>query len=132
MNITLKEGQEILGKNGNKYLTEKGDSLVEGSSDYEIYHKTYTSAIDEVLSFLKSNGLFLSADDVWNEISIGSSKPKHGSTNRFNILCYDSKGFPAKKSIAFQVADLGNNYELNMYLNNVRTKDYIHDSVEVF
>ena len=50
--------------------------LNEKKSDYQVYHNTYSSAVDAALEYARSNGYEVVMDDVWNEISVGSKKPK--------------------------------------------------------
>ena len=100
-------------------------------ADYEIYHKSYTNAIDEIIDYLRDKNLYMDENDVWNEISTGKPRPKEGGTNRFNILLYNNDGTPAKKVVAFQIADLGKSYELNMYLSSAKLRDYTQDQVTI-
>ncbi|MCK9544939.1 MAG: hypothetical protein M0R03_23230 [Novosphingobium sp.] len=97
---------------------------------YTIYHKSYSSAITEVLEVLAKEKLFMSSEDVFIEISV-KSKPR-GSTNRVNVPLYTQEGSPALIGVAFQVTDLGNSYELNMYSVPYKKKDYAFDTVEIF
>jgi hypothetical protein len=85
-------------------------------SGYEVYHNSYSSAIDEALDYAKSKGYEPDADDVWNEISMGKKKPKEGDTNRFSIKLFKD-GKEQKKALQIQVYGMKNKYELNAYIN---------------
>lgn len=115
---------------GTTTLLEKGDTIeiLERVRDYEVYHPSYSSAISEVVDWLKEQGLRMSEDDLFTYISTGPKKPSDGKTNRFDILLYDDnelQNVPAKKMVHFQVYGMGNGkYELNMYLSTAKIKDY--------
>jgi hypothetical protein len=102
------------------------------STDYEIYHSTFTSALNEVYEFLRNRGLFLDEQDVFTYITTGPGKPKHGMTVRFYLLCYTYEGTPALRGVDFQIADLESRYELNMYINKVKSKDYHEDLIKIW
>ena len=86
------------------------------TSKYEIYHKSYSAAITEVVEFIKSNGYTYNEDEFFNEITSGPKKPSEGKTNKFNIQMYkDDK--PTKKYIHIQVYGMKDKYELNMYIS---------------
>lgn len=106
------------------------ENPVKNISDYKIYHDTFTSAIDEVITCLQEQGYYLDSQDVWHQISTGAGKPKNGLTNRYNMALYTKEGTPAKRGVAFQIADLGRRYELNLYLTPMREKEYATDQVE--
>lgn len=88
----------------------------EAKSEYEVYHNSYSSAIDAALDYAKSKGYEPDADDVWNKISMGNKKPKEGDTNRFTITLFKD-GKEQKKSLQIQVYGMKNKYELNAYIN---------------
>ncbi len=106
-------------------------TLIEGTS-YIIYHKTFTSAINEVIKQLSQQKLYLSKEDVSTQITFGRGKPKHGMTDRYVMLCYNLAGQPAKKAVNFQIADLETRYELNMYVTSARSNDYIEGFVDIW
>lgn len=101
----------------------------EAKSPYEIYHDTYTSAIQEVEKFVKSKKFFLDPEEMAAEIGMGPKKPGAGRTNRFSLKLYKKpedveEGKPVKKAVHFQVYGMGNTkqmsadkYELNAYIS---------------
>lgn len=90
--------------------------LNESKSDFQVYHNTYSSAVDAALEYAKSRGYEVVEDDVWNEISVGPKKPSDGKTNKATIgLTKDGK--PQRKALHIQIYGMGDKYELNAYIN---------------
>lgn len=90
--------------------------LTEAKSDFQVYHNTYSSAVDAALEYARSRGYEVVEDDVWDQISVGPAKPKDGVTNRASIgLTKDGK--PQRKMLQIQIYGMGNKYELNAYIN---------------
>ena len=106
----------------------------EAKSDYAVYHKTYTSAINTAREYAEKKGYEIDDDDAFRQIGMGPRKPSDGKTNRFSIqLTKDGK--PQKKHLHIQVYGMGtykrnpdgsktrsisggqNEYELNAYIN---------------
>ena len=91
-------------------------------SDYEIYHDTYTSAVQSALDFGRRNGYEFDEEDIFSTVSTGPSKPGRGKTNRLTLKLY--KGKPddlkkTKKALHFQVYNRETNkgtFELNAYI----------------
>ena len=98
-----------------KKFTKKG-FINEGKNDYVIYHSTYTSAIEEALSFAKKNGYSTNEDETFDIIGAGPKKPSDGKTNKLTIPLYKNDK-PQRKSLHIQVYGMGNRYELNMYIS---------------
>jgi hypothetical protein len=113
---------------------EKMNPLKEAKSDYAVYHKTYTSAINTAREYAEKKGYEIDDDDAFRQIGMGPRKPSDGKTNRFSIqLTKDGK--PQKKHLHIQVYGMGtykrntdgsktrsmwggqNEYELNAYIN---------------
>ena len=94
--------------------------LNEGKKDYEVYHESYTSAVDEILTFIKKNGYEISDDEVWNQISTGPGRPKKGQTTR-HTLELTKNGKVQRKALQAQIYNMGqrtgNTFELNMYIS---------------
>lgn len=99
-----------------KKLIENKNLLIEGSGEYEVYHSTYTSAINSALSFIKNRGFETSGDEVWREISTGPKKPSEGQTNKISLTLFKD-GKEQKKLVHIQVYNTGSKYELNVYIN---------------
>jgi len=97
--------------NFEKVLSE----LTEGKKDYEIHHKAYYKAVDEILAFIKKNGYEVSDDEVFNQISTGG-KPGREKTKRIRLeLTKNDK--VQRKAMNAQVYQLPHGtFELNMYI----------------
>lgn len=98
--------------------------LLEKKSGYEVYHKSYSGAISELMKYLKKHKLQIDSDTIFDEITTGPARPKDGQTNRFNFLLWTMDEEPAMKGIAVQIAGLSKSFELNMYFTKTKAKDY--------
>lgn len=86
-------------------------------SKYEIYHNSYTSAIDTALEYAESKGYEYSKEETATKIGMGPKKPSDGKTNRFSIEL-TKNGKPQNKQLNIQVYGMGNGrYELNTYIS---------------
>jgi len=94
-------------------------SLIEGKNDYEVYHSSYSSAVQEAERYANRRGYKVDEDDWWKKIAMGNKKPSNGKTNSATIeLTKDGK--PNASTLSLQVYNRGiegNTYELNCYLN---------------
>jgi hypothetical protein len=87
----------------------------EGKPNYEVYHKSYTSAIQSALDYAKKEGYDYDEEEVAREIGMGPRKPSEGKTNKFHINL--TKNFKEqKKMLHIQVYGMKNSYELNAYI----------------
>ena len=84
-------------------------------SDYTLYHKSYTDAINHALSHHQKSGLHVSEDDRFQHVSVGSKKPSEGNTTSLHIPATHSNG--KKHLLHVQVFNKGGThpYELNTY-----------------
>lgn len=98
------------------YLNFLNKNLEEGKKDYEIYHNTFSSAIDEVKKFAKKNGYELDDDDLFHKVGTGPKKPSTGKTNSYHLKLIKG-GKEDRKSLHFQVYGMKSQYELNMYIS---------------
>ena len=95
------------------YLRE--ESIKEAKSDYEVYHKSYTSAINAAKEYAEKKGYEINDDDSFRQIGMGPRKPSEGKTNKFSIEL--SKGGKVqRKKLQIQVYGMRNSYELNAYI----------------
>ena len=95
-------------------LTLKG-AMGEAKSDYEVYHKSYTSAIQAAKEYAEKQGYEINDDDSFTKIGLGPRKPSEGKTNRFSIeLSKDGK--VQRKQLHIQVYGMKTKYELNCYI----------------
>ena len=87
----------------------------EKKSDYEVYHKSYTSAINAARDYAEKKGYEINDDDAFRQIGMGPRKPSEGKTNKFSIeLSKDGK--VQRKKLQIQVYGMRNSYELNAYI----------------
>lgn len=102
---------------GGGWRKSTNESLSESKkTDQEVYHKTYTSAINSALDYAENRGYEYDKEEVSQEIGLGPKKPKDGDTNKFSIsLTKDGK--KQKKYLNIQVYGMGDKYELNCYIN---------------
>jgi hypothetical protein len=102
------------------YVSDKDGKLVkesvtEAKSDYEVYHKSYTSAIQAAKAYAEKKGYEINDDDSFRQIGMGPRKPSEGKTNKFSIeLSKDGK--VQRKKLQIQVYGMRNSYELNAYI----------------
>lgn len=87
----------------------------EAKSPYEVYHKSYTSAIEAAREYAEKKGFEIDNDDAFTKIGMGPRKPSEGKTNKFSIqLSKDGK--LQRKQLHIQVYGMRNSYELNAYI----------------
>jgi hypothetical protein len=93
----------------------QNESITEAKSDYEVYHKSYTSAINAAKEYAEKKGYEINDDDSFRQIGMGPRKPSEGKTNKFSIeLSKDGK--VQRKKLQIQVYGMKNSYELNAYI----------------
>tara|TARA_Y100000310_G_C20487696_1_gene717636 strand:- start:25 stop:318 length:294 start_codon:yes stop_codon:yes gene_type:complete len=94
-----------------------GPYITEGKKDFEIYHKSYTKTIDEVLAYIKKNGYHIDEDEYDNEVAFGERKPAIGKTVRKTLPLW-KRGEKTKRKVHFQVYGMDSGkYELNLYIS---------------
>lgn len=113
-----------MNQNQGEEQPEVNESLVNGivknvlkeiKDGYELYHDSYTSAINAAKSYAEKRGYEINDDDSFSKIGMGPRKPKEGKTNRFSIeLSKDGK--VQKKQLHIQVYGMKTKYELNTYI----------------
>lgn len=108
--------KEMIGKDG--MTSESVEELDEAKGSYDLYHPTYSAAVQHAHAHLQKKGLEIHPDDWHHHISAGPKKPAEGQTNSLNIPLHKD-GKPTKKHAHIQVYNRGNEhrhaYELNMY-----------------
>jgi len=93
----------------------KRESVKEAKTPYEVYHKSYTSAIEAAREYAEKKGFEIDNDDAFRKIGVGPRKPSEGKTNSFSIqLSKDGKS--QRKQLHIQVYGMKNSYELNAYI----------------
>jgi hypothetical protein len=92
------------------------ESVNEAQAKYDVYHNSYTSAIQSAREYAEKQGYEINDDDAFRQIGMGPKKPSEGKTNRFSIeLSKDGK--VQRKRLQIQVYGMKNRYELNTYIN---------------
>lgn len=85
-------------------------------SKYQIYHNSYTSAINTAKEYAEKQGYEIDEGDAFNRIAVGPKKPSDGKTNRVSVDLLKN-GVLQKKQLHIQVYGMGNGrYELNTYI----------------
>lgn len=99
----------------------------EAKSDYEVYHKDYSTAVQTAIKQAEKRGYEVDMDDWHDKVATGPKKPSSGKTNSFSInLMKDGK--PAKKKLQMQVYNMDNHkYELNMYIEEIELEEMTGD-----
>jgi hypothetical protein len=112
-----------------RHQVKSGDLVKEESeqmneaSKYQIYHPSYSSAVQHALSQAEKQGFTVDMDDYTQKVAFGPKKPSVGKTNSFSITLMDKSGKISKKKLQMQVYGMeGGKYELNMYTEEVMAK----------
>jgi polyhydroxyalkanoate synthesis regulator phasin len=100
-------------------------SNLQEKSDYQIYHKDYSSAVQHALSVAKKKGYEVDMDDYERKVAFGPKKPSSGKTNSFSIKL-TKNGKPVRQALQMQVYNMDNKkYELNMYIESVELDEAV-------
>lgn len=101
-----------------KKLRPTSESVTEAKSStgYDIYHKTFSSAVQHALSQVEKKGYTVDGDEWDRKVALGPKKPSAGKTNSYTIdLMKNGKETPRK--LQMQVYYDEGRYELNMYIS---------------
>lgn len=105
-------------------LSEGVDLEEAKSKNYQLYHPSYTDAIQHALEHHKSaSGLSVSDDDYYNHVSIGQKKPSADQTVSHRLPATNQKG--EHHIIDMQIYNRGAGktpFELNTYSSKIPTK----------
>jgi hypothetical protein len=86
------------------------------ATDFKVYHKSYTEAIQTAKEYALKKGYMVDDDDSFRKIGMGPRKPSEGKSVRVSVeLTKGDK--PTKKQLHIQVYGMKNGYELNCYVN---------------
>ena len=101
-------------KGHNEYRAKKLNAQYEAKSatGYEIFHKDFSSAMQHATSFAKSKGQPIKKDEIDNKVATGPKKPSKGKENSYTLETEKGKRW------SVQVYNMGNKFELNMYLTS--------------
>ena len=109
------------------------EESINEKSDYEVYHKDYSTAVQAAIKQAEKRGFEVDMDDWHDKVATGPKKPSSGKTNSFSVnLMKDGK--ESKKKLHLQVYNMDNQkYELNMYIEEIQldelNKDTLHSYV---
>ena len=82
-------------------------------SGYDLYHKSYSGALQHAYAWAKKQGHIVDPDDIDSKVASGPKKPSEGRTNSFTLKLKDNP----RKMLAVQVYGMGGGkYELNTYI----------------
>ena len=87
------------------------------ATGYNIYHKTFSGAMQHAYAHAKKKfGITVNPNEIDQKVASGPKKPSSGKTNRYGL-----KG--DKGGIQIQVYNTGDDYELNMYKEEVELEE---------
>ena len=87
-------------------------------ADYELYHKTFSGAMQHAYAHAKKKGFIVDPDEIDNKVATGPKKPSSGKTNKYIL------GTNKKQKLHVQVANLDNKrFELNMYIEETEKEN---------
>lgn len=81
-------------------------------SKYQVYHNSYTSAVDTALEYAERQGYSYDKEETATKIGMGPKKPDDGKTS---ITLYKD-GKEQKKALHVQIYGMGERFELNAYI----------------
>ena len=102
-----------------KKLKEMLDEARTKKEPAQVYHPTYSSAVQHARANAEKQGYTVSDDDWFHHVNSGPGKPSGGKTTR-HVIPLQKDGKPSKKALAIQVHNRQtdkNSYELNSYIN---------------
>ena len=95
----------------------KGVSFMkEAKDDYQIYHKTFSSAVQHAIQQVEKRGYGIDEEDWDRKVALGPRKPSSGKTNIYTIDLMKN-GKETKRKLQMQVYYDEGRYELNMYIS---------------
>jgi len=107
------------------YGHEEEEDKMELDEAKELYHSSYTDAIQTAVNTAKKRGYEVDSDDYQNKVSSGPRKPSEGKTVSHSLkLTKDGK--PTKKGLSIQVYNRGGDkspFELNHYISEEAEPD---------
>ena len=112
-NVSFAQGD--MGASVVSFIKEEVEIDEKRGSDYQLYHKTFSDAMQHAYQHAEKKGFVVDPDEIDNKVATGPKKPSSGKTNRYIL------GTNKKKKVHIQVANLDNKkYELNMYIEDAR------------
>ena len=112
------QGADFAAQRRKERLASNG-RMDEGKTDYEVYHKDYSSAVQTAIKQAEKRGFEVDMDDWHDKVATGPKKPSSGKTNSFSVKL-KKDGKESKKALHLQVYNMDNHkYELNMYIESL-------------
>ena len=123
------QGADFAAQRRKERLASNG-RMDEAKSDYEVYHKDYSGAVQAAIKQAEKRGFEVDMDDWHDKVATGPKKPSAGKTNSFSVKL-KKDGKESKKALHLQVYNMDNHkYELNMYIEEIQldelNKDTLH------
>jgi hypothetical protein len=123
------QGADFAAQRRKERLASNG-RMDEAKSDYEVYHKDYSGAVQTAIKQAEKRGFEVDMDDWHDKVATGPKKPSAGKTNSFSVKL-KKDGKESKKALHLQVYNMDNHkYELNMYIEDIQldelNKDTLH------
>lgn len=85
-------------------------------NNFQIHHRSYTSAMQEAYDYANANGYEMVEEDVFQQVTTGRGKPRAGETRKHSLLLMKN-GKVQRKSLQVQVYGMeSGTYELNAYI----------------
>jgi hypothetical protein len=113
------QGADFAAQRRKEKLASNG-RMDEAKSDYEVYHKDYSGAVQTAIKQAEKRGFEVDMDDWHDKVATGPKKPSSGKTNSFSVKL-KKDGKESKKALHLQVYNMDNQkYELNMYIEEVQ------------
>jgi hypothetical protein len=91
-------------------------ALNEGTTDFQVYHNSFSSAVQTAQQYVEARGYTLDEQEWFNRISTGPRKPQEGETNSYTLTLYKD-GKEQRKSFHIQIYGMRDRYELNAYIS---------------
>ena len=105
--------QSVIKENKSTKLT----SILKEASEYPVYNKTYTAAIEAARAYALKKGYEIEDDEMFTKVGMNSKRPGVGKTTRVSLELMRN-GKPQKKMLHIQVYGMDRyGYELNAYIN---------------
>ena len=105
--------QSVIKENKSTKLT----SMLKEASEYPVYNKTYTAAIEAARAYALKKGYEIEDDEMFTKVAMNSKRPGVGKTTRVSLELMRN-GKPQKKMLHIQVYGMDRyGYELNAYIN---------------
>jgi predicted phosphodiesterase len=97
-------------------IVKKKIKGMDEAKDIEVYHKSYTHAIEAAEAMALKKGYTIEDDEMFTKVGMNSKRPSVGKTTKVNLELLKN-GKPQKKMLHIQVYGMKNGYELNAYIN---------------